>query len=372
MFIFDDFDKNNNFSIKLMMWVKNVKKINFKTNSPYEILIDTNLMRTFGDHIKKISSARQVLIITDDVVNELYSGDVTDSLIESGFEVFLFTLTHGESSKTLQSVERIYSFLIKNKFTRSDLIIALGGGIVGDIAGFVAATYMRGIDLVQIPTTLLAQIDSAIGGKNGVNLAHGKNLIGTFYQPKLVLIDIGVLSTLPKQSLSDGMAEAIKYGLIRSESLFNMIKNCELDDILTDLIFECISIKQELVERDELEQGERKLLNFGHTLGHAIEKFYNFSKYTHGQAVAIGMACTVRSGENLAITKSGTYEELTSVLRKYNLPCEIDCDMDKLAEIAKIDKKATGEFFDIVLIKSIGAGFVKRIKKDDLKKYIGG
>ncbi len=355
-----------------MTWVKNVKKINFKTNAPYEILIDMNLMRTSGDHIKKFSPAKQVLIITDDIVNELYSGDLTDSLIGNGFEVFLFVLSHGESSKTLQSVERIYSFLIKNKFTRSDLIVALGGGIVGDIAGFVAATYMRGIDLVQIPTTLLAQVDSAIGGKNGVNLAHGKNLIGTFYQPRLVLVDIGVLSTLSKQSLADGMAEAIKYGLIKSKSLFNMIKNCEIEDILTDLIFECISIKQELVEQDELEYGERRLLNFGHTLGHAIEKFYSFSKYTHGQAVAIGMAYTVRSGENLAVTNSGTYEELISVLQKYNLPYEIDCDMEKLAEIAKVDKKATGEFFDIVLIKSIGEGFVKRIKKDDLKKYIGG
>lgn len=354
------------------MWVKNVKKINFKTNFPYEILIDNNLIRKSGDYIKKFSSAKQVLIITDNIVNELYSGDLTDSLIDNGFEVFLFVLSHGESSKTLLSVERIYSFLIKNKFTRSDLIVALGGGIVGDIAGFVAATYMRGVDLVNIPTTLLSQIDSAIGGKNGVNLAHGKNLIGTFYQPKLVLVDIGALSTLSKQSLSDGMAEAIKYGLIRSKSLFNMIKSCELEDILTDLIFECISIKQALVEQDELEHGDRRLLNFGHTLGHAIEKFYSFSKYTHGQAISIGMAYTVRSGENLAVTKSGTYEELISVLQKYNLPYEIDCDMEKLAEIAKADKKATGEFFDIVLIKSIGEGFVKRIKKDDLKKYIGG
>ena len=278
----------------------------------------------------------------------------------------------GETVKTLQTAETLYRRFIELGVDRSTFVLGIGGGIVTDVTGFVASTYMRGLRFGFVSTTLLGQVDASVGGKNGVNLAHGKNLIGTFYQPKLVLIDIGALSTLPKQSLSDGMAEAIKYGLIRSESLFNMIKNRELEDILTDLIFECISIKQELVERDELEQGERKLLNFGHTLGHAIEKFYNFSKYTHGQAVAIGMAYTVRSGENLAITKSGTYEELTSVLRKYNLPCEIDCDMDKLTEIAKIDKKATGEFFDIVLIKTIGTGFVKRIKKDDLKKYIGG
>ena len=349
-----------------------MKKINLNTRTPYEIIIDENLMQYSGTYIKKVSHAKQILIITDDIVNELYSNKLTDSLIKNGFEVFLFVFSHGEISKNIQMLERVYSFLIKNKFTRSDLIIALGGGVPGDLAGFVAATYMRGIDFVQIPTSLLSQIDSSIGGKNGVNLSHGKNLIGTFYQPKLVLIDVNTLSTLPKQAISDGIAEAIKYGLIKSPDLFYMIKNNDFEHILKDLIFECINIKKSIVEKDELEKDERKLLNFGHTMAHAIEKFYDFKKYTHGQAVSIGMAYTVLSSEKLSITKPGTYSELISVLEKYNLPYKINCDMDKLVEIAKVDKKATGEFFDLVLIKEIGDVFIKRIKKDDLKKYIGG
>ena len=349
-----------------------MKKINLNTRTPYEIIIDENLMQYSGNYIKKVSHAKQILIITDDIVNELYSNKLTDSLIKNGFEVFLFVFSHGEISKNIQMLERVYSFLIKNKFTRSDLIIALGGGVPGDLAGFVAATYMRGIDFVQIPTSLLSQIDSSIGGKNGVNLSHGKNLIGTFYQPKLVLIDVNTLSTLPKQAISDGVAEAIKYGLIKSPDLFYMIKNNDFEHILKDLIFECINIKKSIVEKDELEKDERKLLNFGHTMAHAIEKFYDFKKYTHGQAVSIGMAYTVLSSEKLSITKPGTYSELISVLEKYNLPYKINCDMDKLVEIAKVDKKATGEFFDLVLIKEIGDVFIKRIKKDDLKKYIGG
>jgi 3-dehydroquinate synthase len=193
-----------------------MRKIDLKTNSPCKIVIDKNLIQNSGNYIKNLSSTGQVLIITDDLVNELYSNKLTESLIGNGFEVFLFVLTRGEPSKNFHTVERIYSFLIKNKFTRSDLIIALGGGVIGDIAGFVAATYMRGMGFIQIPTTLLAQIDSSIGGKNGINLSHGKNLIGTFYQPKLVLIDVDTLSTLPEKLISDGMAEAIKYGLIKS------------------------------------------------------------------------------------------------------------------------------------------------------------
>lgn len=349
-----------------------MRKIDLKTNSPCKIVIDKNLIQNSGNYIKNLSSTGQVLIITDDLVNELYSNKLTESLIGNGFEVFLFVLTRGEPSKNFHTIERIYSFLIKNKFTRSDLIIALGGGVIGDIAGFVAATYMRGMGFIQIPTTLLAQIDSSIGGKNGINLSHGKNLIGTFYQPKLVLIDVDTLSTLPEKLISDGMAEAIKYGLIKSSSLFNMIKNNKFEDIRKDLIFECINIKKDIVEQDELEQNERKLLNFGHTLGHAIEKFYNFTGYTHGQAVALGMAYTVLSSEKISVTKAGTYKELISVLEKYNLPYKLHCDMDALVAVAKVDKKAVGEFFDVVLIKDIGEGFIKRIKKYDLKKYIGG
>lgn len=349
-----------------------MKKISINTSAPYEVLVGENLIQAAGLYIREISSARRALIITDETVNEIYCDVVTNSLRESGFEVFSFVIASGETSKSLISAEKIYSFLIENKFTRADLIVSLGGGVVGDLAGFVASTYMRGVDFVQIPTTLLAQIDSSVGGKNGINLPCGKNLVGTVYQPRLVLADTNTLTTLPETCISDGMSEAIKCGLIRSSELFYKIKNSALESILDDVISDCITIKKKIVEADEHEQNERKLLNFGHTLGHAIEKFYDFSGYTHGQAVAIGMAYATRAGERLGLTKVGTYQELISVLEKYELPYEVPCDVDALIEIAKSDKKSVGEFFDVVMLESIGNGFVKRISTADLRKYIGG
>lgn len=352
--------------------MKTLKEITIKTNNPYKILIGENLLQYSGEYVKKFTQAKKVLIITDNIVYDLYANIISISLKDAGFKVFYFIFNHGEQSKNLKNVEKIYSYLVENEFTRSDLIIALGGGVAGDIAGFAAATYMRGIDYIQIPTTLLSQIDSSIGGKTGVNLLQGKNLVGAFYQPRLVLIDINTLNTLSNEIISDGMAEAIKYALIKSSSLFYKIKNYSLNDIILELIIECINIKKEIVEKDENELGNRKLLNFGHTLGHAIEKFYNYSRYSHGQAVAIGIASIVRSCEKLSLTKKGTYCELISVLKKYNLPYSIDCNIDDLVSIAKTDKKASGQCLDIILIESIGTSYVKRISKVDFKKYIGG
>lgn len=349
-----------------------MRKIRLSASASYDVLVGENLIQPAGQYVREISSARKVLIITDEVVKGLYFDIIAESLGESDFEVLSYVVASGEASKSLLSAEKIYSFLLENQFTRSDLIVALGGGVVGDLAGFVASTYMRGVDFVQIPTTLLAQIDASVGGKNGINLPQGKNLVGTIHQPRLVLADTNTLATLPKKLISDGMAEAIKCSLIKSSEFFNKIKNLELKDFLEDLIFECINIKKEIVEADEFEQNERKLLNFGHTLGHAIEKFYNFSGYTHGQAVAVGMACAARAGKKLGITKASAYEELISVLEKYQLPTEVPCDIEALIEIAKSDKKSAGDFFDVVLIESIGNGFVKRIPTADLRKYIGG
>ena len=349
-----------------------MKKIRLEGSTPCEILIGKNLIQCSGEYINEVSAARQALIITDTVVNELYSSVLASSIMKKGIEVFLFVLDNGETSKCVQTVEKLYSFLIKNEFTRSDVIIALGGGVVGDVSGFVAATYMRGMDLVQIPTTLLSQIDSAIGGKNGVNLPHGKNLVGTTYQPKLVLNDLSALATMSPKLFSDGMAEAIKYGLIRSKELFYKIKNSNVKESLEDFIFECVSVKKDIIEADEHEKNERKLLNFGHSLGHAIERLYNFSGYTHGHAVAIGMAYAARAGERLGITQSGTYDEIIEVLKQYNLPFTIDCEINDLMALAQRDKKSLGAYFDVVMIESIGKGFVKRIPTSELKKYIGG
>ncbi len=349
-----------------------MRKIRLNTRASYDVMVGENLIRSAGQYIREISSASKVLIISDEVVKGLFFDIAAKSLGECDFEVFSYVVASGETSKSLLSAEKIYSFLLENQFTRSDLIVALGGGVVGDLAGFVASTYMRGVDFVQIPTTLLAQIDASIGGKNGINLPYGKNLVGTIHQPRLVLADTNTLATLPKKLISDGMAEAIKCSLIKSSELFYKIKNLELEDFLEDLIFECINIKKEIVEDDEFEQSERKLLNFGHTLGHAIEKLYGFSGYTHGQAVAIGMAYATRAGEKLGLTKAGTYEELISVLEKYQLPTKVPCGVDALIEIAKSDKKSAGEFFDVVLIESIGNGLVKRIPTADLRQYIGG
>ena len=218
----------------------------------------------------------------------------------------------------------IVEFLAENGLTREDMVVALGGGVCGDMAGFAAAIYLRGIKFVQIPTTLLSQVDSSVGGKTGVDLPQGKNLCGAFHQPALVLIDPDVLETLSPHFFSDGMGEVIKYGCIKSKVLFERIETENVKDFIEDLIYDCVNIKRGVVERDEKEAGERALLNFGHTAGHAIEKLHNFTDISHGEAIGVGMVMISEAGERIGLTERGTTDRIRKVLEKYNMKTEVE------------------------------------------------
>ena len=254
-------------------------QITVKTARPYPVMVGSGLLKCSGALSRGVSSGQRALIVTDSNVAHLYSKDTAASFLEAGYETEIFIFPAGEQSKRLDTITEIYKRLAAGGFTRGDLLVALGGGVTGDMTGFAAATWLRGVDFVQIPTTLLAQVDSSVGGKTGVDIPEGKNLVGAFWQPVLVLADTNALDTLTKAVFTDGMAEVIKTAAIRDASLFDAI---DRDGAMSAgsreaIIARCIDIKRGVVERDEKESGERKLLNFGHTLGHALEKYYHYA-----------------------------------------------------------------------------------------------
>lgn len=349
-----------------------MKKIHVKTGVPYDILIERGLLPRCGELIGEITSSRHTVIVTDDRVNKLYTAAVRESLEQSGFTVDVFVFPNGEMSKCHPTLIALYSFLSEKQITRKDILIALGGGVVGDLAGFAAATYLRGIDFVQIPTTLLAQIDSSVGGKTGVDIESGKNLVGAFHQPRLVLCDPDTLATLTPEIRNDGVAEAIKYGAIKSRSLFDKLAQSPLEEILDDVIYECVDIKRRVVEEDEFDNGERMLLNFGHTLGHAVEKIFNYTTYTHGQGVAVGMYIITELSEHYGLTKPGEAAQIKRALEKYNLPTDSGSTATELITNSLNDKKRSKGDIHIILIKEIGQGYIQKLTLDQYKQFIQG
>ena len=288
----------------------------------YSIYIENNILKDTGSYIEKVYSGKKIMIISDDNVFPLY-GDTIVKTLEDEYEVHSLILPHGEPTKSFQSLPKIYSALLEARFSRSDLIIALGGGVIGDLAGFAAASFLRGIKFIQIPTSLLAQVDSSVGGKVAVDLPEGKNLVGAFYQPALVLIDPLVLNTLPERYINDGMGEVIKYGCIWDADLFkNLEAHTSFENLkkdLTEVIYRCVDIKRIVVEHDQFDTGERMLLNFGHTLAHTIEQHYHYTRESHGEAVAIGMYQITKIAEEMELTKPGEAEHIRKVLDIYGL-----------------------------------------------------
>ena len=345
------------------------------TEKSYPLYINRGLIENIGKEIKKVYSNKKIAIITDENVDKFYGEDVQKNLEKNEYVVKKLVLKPGEKSKSVEVLLQVYDELLDFGITRGDLIIALGGGVIGDLTGFAASTLLRGIPFIQIPTSLLAQIDSSIGGKVAVDLPRGKNLVGSFYHPEAVFIDPNMLKTLDKRFLYDGMAEVIKYGCIKDEELFNnLLGYKDEEDLLynmEDIIYKCCSIKKEIVERDEKDNGDRMLLNFGHTIGHAIEKYFNYEKYTHGEAVALGMyAITVKS-EEMGITLKGTTELIKRVLTKYNLQYDIQLeDKEEILNAIALDKKSKGEFINIILIKGIGDSFIHKIRKEEVRGFI--
>lgn len=335
----------------------------------YDIIIEHGSLSRTGELIRAVSNAARAAVITDSNVSPLYADTVANALRASGFEAFVTAFPAGEASKHLGTIYQLQCFLANSGLTRGDIIVALGGGVVGDMAGFCASIYLRGIDFVQIPTSLLAQIDSSVGGKTGVDLPAGKNLCGSFWQPIRVIIDPDVLSTLPPLYFRDGLGEAIKYGCIKSKGLFERLLSQRAEDFLDEMIFECVDIKRQVVENDEKESGERMLLNFGHTLGHSLEKYYDFKGLSHGQAVGIGMVMIAEAGEANGITESGTARRIAELLERYGLPVSDRAPAGELIKASMSDKKRSSDGLRLVLLNKIGSSMVHTVKLNDLNTF---
>jgi 3-dehydroquinate synthase len=325
----------------------------------YDILLEKGVLKRAGRELKNRLPIRKWMVITDENVNALYGDDVVASLTEAGLPASRLTLPAGEATKSLAMLERTYHAFCAANISRGDGILALGGGVIGDLAGFAAATYLRGIPYVQAPTSLLAQVDSAVGGKVAVDLPEGKNLVGSFYQPRLVLLDPDTLQTLPDRYFSDGMGEVVKYGCIRDAELFRLLASNPgreaLKDHIEDIIARCIAIKADIVARDEHDTGERMLLNFGHTLGHAIEALQGYAGLSHGEAVAVGMYIICRLAEEKGLTEKGTADELLACLQAHHLPASVHLDRpDRLLGTLGRDKKNIGKTLFVVLLTRIG------------------
>lgn len=340
----------------------------------YEIVTGKNTLDGLYSHIYAHYNGRKAIIITDDNVERLYGKKLCKGIAGSGADCRLLAVAPGEKSKSLETLSGLYDTLSSSFINRGDVIISLGGGVVGDLAGFAAATYLRGIAYIQVPTTLLAQVDSSVGGKTAIDLPVGKNLVGAFYQPEKVFIDTTFLNTLEDRYLRDGMAEVIKYGCIKDWELFEKLMSYE--DIaecmkdLDELVHTCCSIKKAVVELDEKDRGERLLLNFGHTLGHAIESYFNYGKYTHGEAVAIGMVEMTRRSEAAGITQEGSAEAIERLLKKYGLPYTLPVDKELLMEAMKLDKKNIDGSIGVVLLNTLGNAFVRKMSHTELAGFI--
>lgn len=346
-----------------------MERIRVNTGRKYDIFIERNILSSCGQIVKSVTKASTAAIVTDSNVAPLYLQNVKESLEKEGFKTVSFVFPAGETNKTIATITDILNFFAENSMTRSDIAVALGGGVTGDLTGFAAAIYMRGIEFVQIPTSLLAQIDSSVGGKTGADLPSGKNLCGAFHQPSAVIIDPEVLKTLPTKFFSDGMAEAIKYGCIGDAELFEKIAEGIDTENADSMIYRCVDIKREIVEHDEKEKGERMLLNFGHTLGHSAEKLSNFT-LTHGEGVGIGMYIMAKAGEKQGVTEKGSSEKIAELLKKYSLPLSCDISLQDLCSGALTDKKRSGNSINIVLLNKIGSAFTKKLPVEELYDFV--
>lgn len=334
-------------------------------NGNYPIYLRTGALSELGTIARECVKGKKAIVVTDSNVAQLYLEKAAESLKSAGFTVATCAVPAGEPSKSQEMLFLIYAQFNSAGITRTDLVVALGGGVVGDLAGFAAATYLRGCPLIQVPTTLLAQVDSSIGGKTGIDLPFGKNLVGSFYQPKAVVIDPSVLSTLPRARMAEGMAEVIKYGCIRDVMLFESIEKGTVD--LEWILERCIRIKTKVVQNDEFDTGERMLLNFGHTFGHAVEKVTGYMRYTHGEAVAVGMVVAAVMGENAGITPAGTADRIRAVLERWKLPVTVELDTEELYAAMLSDKKKLSGKIYYVFLKKIGEAATYPLTADDLK-----
>ncbi|MCM1113937.1 MAG: 3-dehydroquinate synthase [Clostridium sp.] len=348
-----------------------MRKLTVNVNDAYDILIEKGLINKVGELVRTVLDCKKITLISDTNVYAIYGETVKAALEAQNYEVFTYIFPAGEASKKTSTVVDMVEFMADKELTRQDGVVALGGGVCGDMAGFAAAIYLRGIKFVQVPTSLLAQVDSSVGGKTAVDLPQGKNLCGAFHQPSMVIIDPNVLNTLTDHFFADGMGEVIKAGCIKSKTLFERLENENAKDIIEDIIFACVDIKRQVVENDEKEHGERALLNFGHTCGHAIEKLWNFETVSHGEAVGIGMAMISKVGEELGITAKGTCDRIIRVLEKNNMKIADTHSTAEIVDAMRADKKRTSAGIKFAMLKEIGDSFIYPVASEDIAKIFG-
>lgn len=352
-------------------------KIPVTASRQYDVIMDKNILPKAGSYIKQAlnlndTSAKKVCIITDANVDKIYSAILSDTLDAEGFQVYKFVFPGGEEHKTMITITDILEYLAESKFTRSDILVALGGGITGDITGFAAASYLRGIEFIQIPTSLLAIVDSSVGGKTGVNLSSGKNLAGAFWQPSLVLFDPQVLDTLSYEIKLDGVAEAIKAGFIADTDIINMITAAEdinNHDFLMSLAAKAINVKRTVVEEDERDHGSRQLLNFGHTIAHAIEKCSDY-RISHGHAVAMGMNIVSKACAALNWSEENCSDLMNEILSKFSFPLHHPYSPAQLTASALQDKKIRGNDITLVIPQKPGKCVLKTVPVENLEEFI--
>lgn len=337
-----------------------MKRIQVNTKPSYEVLIGPGVLSESGAYLKGLFPDSRLAVITDSTVAPLYLETARESLTAAGYTVSTHVFPAGEASKNFVTLSGILEFLASVPLTRTDCLIALGGGVAGDMAGFAAACYLRGIRYVQMPTTLLSAVDSSVGGKTAIDLKAGKNLAGAFLQPSAVLCDTDCLRSLPPEVFADGAAEAVKTGVLCDESLFALFEDGSLMVNPAEVIARCVAYKAGVVERDEREQGERKLLNLGHTIGHAIEKCSGY-RIPHGHAVAAGLAIMARSAERQGMTEEPIADRICACLKAQNLPVVTEYPPAMLAEAAGADKKRSGDEITIIVPRKIGRCALEKI-----------
>ncbi len=348
-----------------------MNRITVKTAShSYDVIVGNGVLKDAGRYIPEVLKSRKTVIVSDDNVYPLHGAALKKELEAAGFEVMEFVFPHGEQSKSHETLLKLYAFLAAANITRADSLIALGGGVTGDMTGFAAATYLRGIDYVQIPTSLLAQIDSSVGGKTAVDIQAGKNLVGAFKQPKIVIADIDTLSTLPDDFFYDGMGEAIKYGMIWSEKLFELIASGNIRNHLEELVCECVDIKRQVVETDEFDKGLRMILNFGHTLGHSIEKTQNFSGLSHGKAVGVGMYMITKAAEKQGMITEKISDRLRDCLETNKLPWSVDIPSETLFNNSVNDKKRFKNDISLIICRTIGKADIVKMRIEEFRRLI--
>lgn len=346
-----------------------MKTVHIDASRSYDVRIGRGLLDDCGRQIAERVRCASAAVAADDTVYALYGERVCASLEAAGVRTVCYVFPHGEKSKNLLEYAKILNFLAENRVTRADALIALGGGVTGDLGGFAAATYLRGIPFVQLPTTLLAAVDSSVGGKTAVDLPAGKNLAGAFYQPELVLCDLDTLDSLPREIFLDGCAEVIKYAVLGSRELFALLADIPSGKGLEEVTARCVEMKRDFVQSDELDRGARQMLNLGHTFGHAVEASSRFT-LSHGKSVAIGMAMILRAACSRGLCSAETRDAVIALLQRYGLPTECPYPADMLLGALSADKKIFGTRLNLVVPTDIGACRLLPVGVDELSGWL--